>query len=408
MKFLFVHQNFPAQYQHLIAHLTAQGGHEIVFISEANQNIVTGVRRVLYQFKPGTPEHVHPAANELDRAVRRADQVAANARNLKRLGFTPDIIIGHHGWGELLNITDVYPDVPVLGYYEFYYRPDGQDVNFDPEFPFEADSMPRIRAMNVVNHLAFALDRAGQTPTQWQLTRYPEWMQSGIEVLTEGALLDRCAPDPAARSRPFAIGDFRVAPGDQLVTYVARNLEPYRGVHTMIRALPELLRARRDLKVVMVGGDDVSYGARCPSGTWREHFIKEVSGRYDPARVLMPGQIPYETYLQMLQRSDAHVYLTYPFVASWSLREALACGCAVIGSEVDPVREFITHGRNGLLTPCLDPALLAERVLGLLENRKLSDKLRTGARRYAERTLDMKLHIAAYAKRIQALTGQKI
>ena len=210
----------------------------------------------------------------------------------------------------------------------------------------------------------------------------------------------------------YGIGSYQheplLAPSEKLVTFVARNLEPYRGAHTMIRALPALLRGRRDLKVVMIGGDDVSYGARCPAGTWREHFVREIAGSYDPTRVLMPGQIPYHTYLRMLQRSDAHIYLTYPFVASWSLREAMATGCAIIGAEVDPVREFITHNKTGLLTPCLDPALLAERTLGLLENQALSDKLRTGARRHAERHLDMKHHIAAYQRKILALTGQKI
>ena len=408
MKFLFVHQNFPAQYQHLITHLVARGGHDIVFISEANPNTMPGVRRALYQHKPTPPEHVHPAALDLDRGVRRAELVANTAANLKRLGFMPDIIIGHHGWGELLNLADVFPDVPMLGYFEYYYRDDGQDVNFDPEFPTDPTSRPRIRAMNTINHLAFALDQHGHTPTQWQRTRYPEFMQSGIDVLPEGAQLDLCKPDPKARTQPFAIGDFRIAPTDKLITYVARNLEPYRGVHTMIRALPALMRARPDAKVVMVGGDDVSYGARCPSGTWREHFLKEITGRYDPARLLMPGQIPYELYLRMLQRSDAHVYLTYPFVASWSLREALACGCAVIGAEVDPVREFITHNRNGLLTPALDPELLTERLITLLEDDKLSARLRIGARKHAERHLDMKQHIAAYAKKIHALTGKKI
>jgi glycosyltransferase involved in cell wall biosynthesis len=176
----------------------------------------------------------------------------------------------------------------------------------------------------------------------------------------------------------------------------------------MIRALPALLRARPDLKVVMVGGDEVSYGARCPQGTWREHFLREIAGRYDPSRVLMPGQIPYVQYLRMLQRSDVHVYLTYPFVASWSLREALACGCAVIGAEVDSVREFITDGRNGLLTPCLNPGRLADQVLGLLEDRKLSDRLRRGARRHAEKHLDIRQHFAAYAQRIRELTGKDI
>jgi glycosyltransferase involved in cell wall biosynthesis len=136
--------------------------------------------------------------------------------------------------------------------------------------------------------------------------------------------------------------------------------------------------------------------------------MKEIAGKYDPARLLMPGQVNYSTYLSLLQRSDAHVYLTYPFVASWSLREALAAGCAVVGADVDSVREFITHGRNGLITPCLDAGKLADAVLELLENRKLAARLRTGARRYAEKHLDMKLHLAAYAKRIKELTGQKI
>jgi glycosyltransferase involved in cell wall biosynthesis len=136
--------------------------------------------------------------------------------------------------------------------------------------------------------------------------------------------------------------------------------------------------------------------------------MREVAGRYDPSRVLMPGQIPYDLYLRMLQRSDAHVYLTYPFVASWSLREALACGCAIVASEVDPVREFITDGRNGLLTPTTDPQRLAERIGEVLETPALATKLRTGARRYAEKHLDMKLHIAAFAKKIHALTGQRI
>lgn len=408
MKFLFVHQNYPAQYQHLIQHLLERGGHEIVFISEANENVIPGVRRVLYQTDPGKPEFVHPAAQDLDRAMRRADKVAAMAGNLKRLGFTPDLIIGHHGWGELLNLPDVFPDTPMLGYFEFYYHTHGQDVAFDPEFPFDPAARPRIRAMNTINHAAFALGQAGQTPTEWQLTRYPEWMRPGIGLLPEGARLDICRPDPEARQRPFAIGDFTVSPRDTLVTYVARNLEPYRGVHTMIRALPALMRARPELKVVMVGGDEVSYGARCPKGTWREHFLREIKGRYDPARLLMPGQVPYPVYLGMLQRSDAHVYLTYPFVASWSLREALATGCAVVGAEVDSVREFVTHRRNGLLTPCLNPGQLADTVLTLLEDRKLAQKLRSAARRHAEKELDMKLHLAAYAGRIRELTGQKI
>jgi glycosyltransferase involved in cell wall biosynthesis len=409
VRFLFVHQNFPGQYLHIVRHLAASGQHEVVFVSQPNDNVISGVRRVFYH-KPDLPEgwNGHPNLREHDLAFRRADAVGKVARNLKGLGFVPDIVIGHHGWGEMLHLADLWPGVPMLGYFEYYYSPTGQDVGFDPEFPSEPGALERIRAMNVVNLLALALDQHGHTPTDWQRTRYPEWARGGIEMLSEGAELATCRPDPKAHAKTLSIGDFRITPKDRLVTYVARNLEPYRGFHTMMRALPDLLRNRPDAKVVIVGGDDVSYGARLADSTWKAHFQREMAGRYDSARVLMPGHVPYDIYLSLLQRSDAHVYLTYPFVASWSLREAMAMGCAIIGAEVDPVREFITHRRTGLLTPALDPQRLSETIQLMLEDTALATRLRKAARRHAEKHLDMKLHIAAFTKRIETLTGQEL
>jgi glycosyltransferase involved in cell wall biosynthesis len=407
VRYLFIHQNFPGQYLHILRHLGSQPGNEIVFISEPNSNAIEGVRRVLYQAPKPNQEQVHQVARDFDLAARRAEIVAGMAANLKRLGFEPDIVIGHHGWGELLDIQDVYPNAPVLGYFEFYYAPDGQDVDYDAEFPITRDRFPRIRAMNVVNHLALAMNQHGQTPTLWQLTRYPDWAQRRIRLIREGARLDVCRPNPEVRKQPFSIGNFHVSPKEKLVSYVARNLEPYRGFHTMMRALPHLLSARPDVKVVMVGGDDVSYGARLSEGTWREHMQKELAGKYDESRVLMPGQVGYDTYLRLLQRSDTHVYLTYPFVASWSLREALACGCAIVASDVESVAEFIAHGRNGLLVPGLDAKKLAETVLMLLEDEKLNRRLRAGARRYAEQHLDMKDYLATMEATIAEITGRQ-
>lgn len=405
MRYLFVHQNFPGQYLHFIRHLLEDKANEIVFLSEPNANTLAGVRRVVYQ-KPKAELGPHPAIRDLDVAVRRAEVAAGMARNLRGLGFTPDIIIGHHGWGEMLDLVDVWPGTPILGYFEFYYQTDGQDVGFDAEFPIDVGQFPRIRAMNGINLLALALHQHGQTPTNWQRTRYPGWAQQQIHLLTEGARLDVCRPDPAVREQPFVLAGFGVQPHEKLVSYVSRNLEPYRGFHVMMRALPSLLKARPDVKVVLVGGDDVSYGARLENNTtWREHFQRELAGKYDTSRVLLPGQLAYPDYLRLLQRSDAHVYLTYPFVASWSLREAMACGCAVVAADVDPVREFITHNRNGLLTPPLDAEALARSVLEVLEDGKLNQRLRRGARRYAERHLDMGRHIAAFTARVGELTG---
>jgi glycosyltransferase involved in cell wall biosynthesis len=405
VKYLFVHQNFPGQYLHLVRHLVASKQHDLVFITEPNANRIPGVRTVPYAKPKGAAAQAHVAARELDAAVRRAEIVAHTAATLKQLGFQPDIIIGHHGWGELLNIRDVWPDTPLLGYLEFYYCINGIDVGFDPEFPTQTADHPRIRAKNAVNLLALNLEAHAQTPTRWQLSTYPEWARKSITLLPEGVNLDICKPNPQMRRRNLRIGDAVIKPNEKLVTYVARDLEPYRGFHVMMRALPHLLRARRDIRVVMVGGDGISYGMPPAEGTWRQKMLAELGNSIDPQRVVFPGRIDYPTYVAMLQRSDAHVYLTYPFVASWSLREALSAGCVVIGSDTPTVSEFVAHEQNGLLVPFFDPKGLAQAVLRSLEDTTLARGLRENARRHAEKHLAMTDYLAAYEALIARVAG---
>ncbi|HET9147683.1 MAG TPA: glycosyltransferase family 4 protein [Acetobacteraceae bacterium] len=408
MRFLFVHQNFPGQYLHIVRDLLAEGGHEIVFMTEPNGNQIAGVRKVTYARPPATHAAVHPSAREFDVAMRRAESAYNGAMQIKGLGFEPDIIIGHHGWGELLSLTDVFPGVPILGYFEFYYRIDGTDVNFDPEFPMAVDRFAAVRAKNGVNHLAIALEQHGQTPTQWQWSTYPEWARPRIAVIPEGVDLGICKPEPALRRANLSVGSLKVTPRQRLVTYVARNLEPYRGFHTMMRALPRLLRERPDVVVSMVGGDEVSYGAPPPSGTWREVMMKELGEQIDLGRVHFLGKIPYQDHIRLLQRSDAHVYFSYPFVASWSLREALAVGAPVIGSDTRTVTEFVSDGETGLVSPTLDAAALSGRMLEMLENRKLAARLGANARAYAERELDLKTYLARFRAEIERITGKRI
>ena len=409
MKFLFVHQNFPGQFLHIVRHLVAARQHDIVFITENNDNVINGVRKVPYAKPSPAAAEAHIAARELDGAVRRADAVGRTAANLKLLGYEPDIIIGHQGWGEMLNLRDVWPKNPMLGYMEFYYQPIGIDVGFDPEFPVGVDDFPRIRAKNAINHIALNLDAEGQSPTEWQISTYPEWARKRINLLWEGVNLDVCKPDPKIRRAPLTIGGMTIEPSDKLVTYVSRDLEPYRGFPLMMRAIPHLLRARKDIKIVMVGGDGVSYGNPPPTGgTWREVMLREIGAGIDLSRVVFPGRIPYEAYLSMLQRSDAHVYLTYPFVASWSLREALAIGCAIVGSDTQPVREFITHGENGILTSFFDPPGIANAAVALIEDTVLSRRLRNNARQYAEARLSMVDYLKSYDALIERMTGMTL
>lgn len=396
MKYLFIHQNFPAQFLHLLRHLAAENKHELLFITEAQRNQLPGVRKIVRAVSPPVSPDWNPLARDLEMALARAELVVRAALNLKALGFEPDIIIGHEGWGEMLHIKDVWPDAPVLGYQEFYYNLEGFDVGFDPEFPPSPDMAARIRAKNAVNLLTLSNPGLGQTPTTFQHSTYPAWAQEKIVVLREGVNLEVCKPDPTLRKRVVTLAGYRVKPNEKLVTYVVRDLEPYRGFHVFMRSLPRLLDARPDTRVILVGGDGVSYGARPKKGTWREHMQDELAGRLDLSRVHFAGRVPYETFVKLLQRSDAHVYLTYPFVASWSLREAMATGCALVASDTAPVREFVTDGVSGRLTPFLEPDTIADRVLEVLEDTALAARLRHGAREWAEIHLQMRNYLAAY------------
>jgi glycosyltransferase involved in cell wall biosynthesis len=403
LRYLFIHQNFPAQFVHLLRHLAAQNRHELMFITESTHGSLPGVRKMLHSLCRQPTQGLPVAIHELELALIRAESVANSCKNLKNLGFEPDIIIGHHGWGEMLHVNDVWPDAPLLGYHEYYYNMVGYDVGFDPEFLPVPDIAARIRVKNTVNLLALTNPGHGVTPTRFQLYSYPDWGRRKITLLAEGVDLGLCAPDPALRARSVTLGGYKVKPGEKLVTYVARDLEPYRGFHVMMRALPRILAEQPQARVIVVGGDGVSYGAKLQSGTWREHMLKELDGRLDLSRVHFAGRVGYETYLKLLQRSDAHIYLTYPFVASWSLREAMACGCAIVGSDTAPVQEFISDRKTGLLAPFLQPDIIAERVLELLDDARLNARLRRAARAWAETHLDLRDTIAGYDALIKRL-----
>jgi len=408
VRFLFVHQNFPGQYLHLVRHLAAQNRHELVFLTEHNGNEIPGIRKIPYRKPDAVPQPTHWVARDFEAAARRAEIVAHAATQLRDLGFQPDIILGHHGWGELLNIRDVWPDTPLLGYFEFFYKTRDADVGFDPEFATPEADFPRVRAKNNTNLQALALGGHGQTPTRWQLSTYPDWAHNHITLLPEGVDLSVCRPDPEARRAKLTIGGHVITPDHRLVTYVARDLEPYRGFHVLMRALPEILTARPDVRIVLVGGDGTSYGAKPKDGTWKQKMLAELGSRIDHARIIFPGRVDYATHIRLLQRSDAHVYLSYPFVASWSLREAIACGAPIVGADTAMTREFITHNRNGLLVPFHAPQQIAAAVLQLLEDARLARRLGQNGRKLAEHTLDIGAYLASYEALINRLTGGKL
>jgi glycosyltransferase involved in cell wall biosynthesis len=388
MRILFVHQNFPGQYRHLAPALADDPDNEVVAIGDqANLHRALGlhphIRLFAYPSPQGAGAEIHHYLRSTESSVRRGQAVARAVLELKNQGFTPDVICAHPGWGEALFLRDVFPVAKLVLYLEFYYRTQGSDMNFDPEFPTSFDDGCCIRLRNTTQLLSLESADVGISPTHWQRAQYPAMVQDRISVIHDGVNTDIVCP---GRVEDFQLpcGGGTLQSGDEVITYVARNLEPYRGIHNFLRALPDVLEARPRAQVLIVGGNEVSYGRAAPGGqTFRSIYMKEVAGRIDASRIHFLGRLPYASYLQVLRLSSVHVYLTYPFVLSWSMLEAMSCGCLLIASSTAPVQEVLQHEYNGLLVDFHAPQSLAKTVIHALKNPQETAPLRQQA------TLDM-------------------
>src|SRR5580765_1610844 len=392
MKLLFVHQNFPGQYGRL-AGWYASRGHQVVAIGE-KANLVR--RRQLAGVKLLGYELQALESDSLQKAIHRGKRIATAAEVLRRSGFVPDVIFAHIGWGEAIFLKDVFPEAKLLLYGEFFYRSRGGDLGFDPEYPVTAEKIRRLRIMNAP--LLMALDAADWTmaPTRWQWRQFPSAYRHRMSVVHDGIDTDLVCPKEDSSQ-------------DELITYVARNLEPYRGFHVFMRAIPEIQKRRPKARIVIVGGDAVSYSPRLPPGqTYRERLLQELDGKIDLARVSFLGRIPYKEYLALLRRSSVHVYLTYPFVLSWSLLEAMASGCLVVGSRTPPVEEVIEHGMNGLLVDFFSPEKIAVEIDEALRRQAEILPLREAARRTVLQHYDLKrVCLPAQRRLVEALLKGK-
>jgi len=393
MNILFIHQNFPGQFKFLAPALVQQG-HTVVAMTmqKVQASEWRGVKLVPYRARSGTTPNIHPWVSDFETKTIRGDACFRAALGLKGNGFTPEVIVAHPGWGESLFLKDVWPHARLGIYCEFFYHAQGADVGFDPEFPAkDAGDVCRLRLKNLNNLLHFEIADAGISPTHWQASTFPEPFRNQITVVHDGIDTQELAPN--SRVTLTLNGSITLTQQDEVITFVNRNLEPYRGYHIFMRALPEILQRRPHARVLIVGGDDVSYGAR-PEGDqkWKEVFACEVRPRINDAdwsRVHFLGTIPYQHFIPLLQLSTLHVYLTYPFVLSWSLLEAMSVGCAIVASDTQPLHEAIRHGETGRLVNFFDVSGLANEVCQLLDDPTLRTRLGANARAFAQTHYDL-------------------
>jgi glycosyltransferase involved in cell wall biosynthesis len=377
MRVLFIHQNCPGQYKHLSRVLASRPDNQVVFITQKGKQDVPGVTKLEYEPKRQPSPTTHYYIRNFEGGILNGQAVARVALALKKRGFTPDIVCAHPGWGESLYIKDVYPDVPLLNYCEFFYRQVGADVGFDPEYPLDLNTLARVRTRNALHLLSIEGCDQGISPTRWQRTQFPKEFHYKIATCHDGIDTDVACPDlDATLSLPDGT---TLSRRHEVVTYVARNLEPYRGFPSFIRAVAEICTRRPHCHILIVGGDEVSYGRRVPGGTtYREKMLSEV--KIDPKRVHFLGKVSYATFIKVLQVSSVHVYLTYPFVLSWSMLEAMAAGCLVVGSDTAPVTEVLSDGKNGLLVDFFSPSAIADRIDEVLDHKDRMGALRERAR----------------------------
>ena len=389
MKILFIHQNFPGQFKHLAPAL-AERGHEVTALTLSKKAAPEGVKVIHYQLGRVNSKDMHPWLLDTESKVIRGEAAYRAANELKAQGYEPDAIIAHPGWGESLFLKQVWPSAKLLAYCEYFYGAKGSEMDFDPEFPPKDDDACKVELKNINHLLHLNLMDQGITPTHWQHASFPPSAHSKIAVIHDGIDTQIVKPKPDSW---LQLDSVRLSKDDEIITFINRNLEPLRGFHIFMRSLPELLRRRPNARVLIVGGDEVSYGAKAPEGKiWRQHFLQELEGQLDLSRIHFLGTIAYQHYLALLQISTVHVYLTYPFILSWSLLEAMACGCAIVASKTAPVQEVIEDQQDGLLVDFFSQAALVDAIVDLMENPKLRDQLGAAARQKIMDNYDLRSH----------------
>lgn len=377
-RILFIHPNFPAQFRHLAMALGKDPKFEVMFATKREEGQIEGVKKIIYEVSREARPETHHYVRTLENAVLQGQGLYRVATELKKQGFYPDIVYGHSGWGPTLFIKDIFPRAKFLCYFEWFYNAHGSDADFDPSDPLSADDEARIRVKNAPILIdLYSCDR-GLSPTKWQQQQFPSELRSKITVLHDGVDTEYFKPNPETKLVLPRI-NLDLSHVSEIVTYLGRGMEPYRGFPQLIETISILQKRRPNTHFIIVGQNRVAYGKQLPEGqNYKDLMLQKFP--LDLSRVHFTGLLPYDEYLTVIQNSSAHIYLTRPFVLSWSMLETMSTGCVLVASDTPPVKELIQDNYNGLLVPFFSPEIIAHRVEYALDNPNIMAKIREKAR----------------------------
>ena len=385
MRILFLHHTFPGPFRHLAARLGALPDTEVVFLSERSRRDVhlPGVRQA-------TVSGIQPVAaadrveRELLQMLRYGSRFANALLKLRQEGFEPDVVYAHPRWGCSFFAQDVFPEAFHAVYAEWYYTRGANYTFFTGGAPRPAAEFAQSRIRNLAQLNALAECQLAVTSTNWQREQYPQPLAGRIHVVHEGVDTDFFSPKPGER---FCIDGCDLSSARELVTFSGRGLEPFRGFPQFYKSLPRLLAARPECHVLIMaserqGGDE---------SVSLERLRLEVP--VDPRRVHFVGFRPYDDYRRLLRASTVHVYFTAPFALSAGLFESMSCGCLLVSSDTEPVREVLRHGENGFLCDFWDHEALADTVTELLARSAVMDPVRAAARERIVEAYNLRLQV---------------
>ncbi len=391
MNIVFIHNNFPAQFKHLATFFAKDSNNKVLFLVDNIRADINIPGVTILHVKPNKkifPDNGEGLQHELilQKNVNSSKRYAKVLYKIRKEGFIPDIIYGHPGWGLELFVQDIFPESLYVCFFEWYYTKEA-----DYTFVTRGKTRPpsdfingRLRNLCQLNALANC--DVGFTPTKFQQKQYPQIFHSKLNVLHDGIDIDYFSPK---KNEKFKISQLDLSGAKEILTYATRGLEPYRGFPQFYHSLPKVLAARPDCHVVIVGNDQVNYGAKPKDGIgFREKLCNSLPLEW--SRVHFLDFLPYDDYRSLLRASSVHVYLTMPFVLSWSMLEAMSCGCLLVASETEPVCEIAKNNKNALLTDFWDHNKISETIIYALSNKKKLTSLQKAARNKITQEYDLK------------------